>query len=199
MALWSVIGANLSLLPNAAAQHADARAAADRAIALDPNGPEVIGYAACGIVGTGDLRRGRELVERAVELDPSNAQARVSLGVTQVRAREFERGIENMRLGIRLSPRDARSTFWGMRLADALAQAGRLDEALSQAQSVCRRDGGLYTARVVTASVLARLGRAEEARSAIVEARRIRPVLSLEEVSRFFGSRAAAEVEPVWI
>jgi tetratricopeptide (TPR) repeat protein len=198
MALWRVLGANLSHLPNAAAQRADAKAAADRAIALDPDGPEVIGYAACGVVGTGDLRRGRELVERAVELDPSNAQARVSLGVTQVRVREFEGGIENMRLGIRVSPRDSRSTFWGMRLADALAQAGRLDEALSEAHSACRRDGRLYTARVVMASVLARLGRVEEARAAVIEARRIRPALSLEEVARFFGPRVAAEVESVW-
>lgn len=144
------------------------------------------------------MPRGRELLERAIELDPSNAQARVSLGVTQVRAREFERGIENLRLGIRLSPRDSRKSMWSMVLANALGKAGRLEEALSEAQSICRRDGRLYTARVVLAWVLARLGRLEEARAALVEARRIRPILSLEEVARFFGRRVAAELRVVW-
>jgi adenylate cyclase len=196
--LWTAIGADLSLLPDAAAQHASAREAAERAVALDPNGPDVLGYAGCTFVEVGDLPRGRELLERALELDPSNAQARVSLGVTQMRSREFERGIENLRLGIRLSPRDSREAFWSVVLAHALAKAGRLDEALSEAQSMCRRDGRFYTARVVLATVLTRLGRLEEARAALVEARRIRPALNLEEVARFFGRRVAADLKSVW-
>jgi adenylate cyclase len=196
--LWTAIGADLSLLPDAAAQHASAREAAERAVALDPNGPDVLGYAGCTFVEVGDSPRGRELLERALELDPSNAQARVSLGVTQMRSREFERGIENLRLGIRLSPRDSRKAFWSVVLANALAKAGRLDEALSEAQSMCRRDGRFYTARVVLATVLTRLGRLEEARAALVEARRIRPALNLEEVARFFGRRVAADLKSVW-
>jgi Flp pilus assembly protein TadD len=85
-----------------------------------------------------------------------------------------------------------------MRLANALRLAGRLDEALSQAQSVCRRDGRLYMAQVVTASVLVRLGRLEEARAAIMEARRIRPALSLEEIARCLGDPVATELVPAW-
>ena len=198
IALWTAIGANLSLLPDAAAQHERAREAADLAVALDPDGPEVLGCAGCAIVDIGELSRGRALVERAIELDPSNAQARVALGATQVRAREFDRGIENMRLGIRLSPRDYRLTLWGMVLADALAHAKRLDEALSEAQSMCRRDGRLYTARVVLAYVLTRLGRLDEARAAVIDARRIRPTLNVEEVAQFFGRRVAADLKPIW-
>jgi hypothetical protein len=103
-----------------------------------------------------------------------------------------------MRLGIRLSPRDSRLTFWGTVLADALARAGRLDEALNEARSMCRRDRRLYTPRVVMASVLTRLQRPDEARAAIVDARRIRPALTLDEVRRFFGRRVAAELETLW-
>jgi TolB-like protein/DNA-binding SARP family transcriptional activator/Flp pilus assembly protein TadD len=196
-ALWTVFGARLSLLPDAA-DHDSAREAAERAVALDPNGPEVIAYAGCAIVAMGDVSYGRELLERALELDPSNPQARVSLGATQVGAREFELGIENMRLGIRSSPRDFGLTFWEMSLANALGKAGRLDEALRQAQSVCRRDGGLYMARVVMALLLTRLGREAEARGAITEARRIRPALSLREIARFFGYPVAAKLRAAW-
>jgi len=173
-ALWTAVGANLSLLPDVPARHGEARHAAERAIALDPDGPEVLGYVGCAFVDMGESARGRELLDRALELDPSNAQARVALGATQVLAREYALGIENMRLGIRLSPRDYRLTFWGTVLAGAQAKAGRLDEALNEVRAMCRRDGLLYTPRVVLASVLTRLGRPEEARAAIVEARRIR-------------------------
>jgi TolB-like protein/DNA-binding SARP family transcriptional activator/Flp pilus assembly protein TadD len=197
-ALWTAVGANLSLLPDVAARHTEARRAVERAIALDPDGPEVLGYAGCALVDMGDLVRGREILERALELDPSNAQARVALGATQVLAREYDRGIEDMRLGIRLSPRDNRLTFWGTVLADALAKSGRLDDALKEARSMCRRDRLLYTPRIVLASVLTRLGRLDEARAAVLEARRIRPTISLDEVKRFFGRRVAAELLPVW-
>jgi TolB-like protein/Flp pilus assembly protein TadD len=195
-ALWGVTGVSLSLLPDAADQYSAREA--ERAVALDPNGPEVIAYAGCAFVRMGDVCHGRELIERAVELDPSNPQARVTLGATQVRAGEFERGIENMRLGIRSSPRDYGLTFWGMGLAIALSRAGRVEEALSQAQSVCRRDGGLYMARVVMALLLARLKREVEARAAIAEARRIRPALSLKEIARFLGDPVATELETAW-
>jgi DNA-binding SARP family transcriptional activator/TolB-like protein/Flp pilus assembly protein TadD len=198
LALWTTNGANLSFLPHTAVQYSQAREAAEKAIALDPNGPEVIGYAGCALVAMGDISRGRELVERAVELDPSNPQARVSLGATQVRAGEFERGIENMRLGIRSSPRDYGLTWWSMRLANALRLAGRLEEALTQIQTVCRRDGRLHMARVVMASTLTALGRPEEARHAILDARRIRPTLTLSEVARFVGNSVAAELQAVW-
>ena len=39
-----------------------------------------------------------------------------------------------------------------------------------------------------------RLDRPEEARRVLSEARRIRPALSLEEIKRFFGTRAAADL-----
>jgi len=198
LALWTVAGANLSFFPDVALQYSLAREAAERAVALDPNGPEVIGYAGCALVAMGDISCGRELVERAVELDPSNPQARVSLGATQTRAGDFEHGIENMRLGIRSSPRDYGVTWWSMGLANALRRAGRLEEALTQAQTVCRRDGRLHMARVVMASILTELGRPGEARHAIIDARRIRPALTLSEIARFFGSSVADELQAVW-
>jgi hypothetical protein len=83
-----------------------------------------------------------------------------------------------------------------MGLANALRLAGRLEEALSQAQTVCRRDGRLHMARVVMASKLAELGRPGEARHAIIDARRIRPTLTLSEVARL--NSVAVELQAVW-
>jgi hypothetical protein len=53
-------------------------------------------------------------------------------------------------------------------------------------------------ARVVVAWILVKLDRKDEARLALIEARRIRPALSLDEVQRFFGKKTAADLKPVW-
>jgi adenylate cyclase len=198
LALLSAFGANLSLIADDPAAREEAFAEAERAVALDPNGSDVLGYAGCALADLGEVKRGCELLERAVELDPSNAQACIALGVTQTRLQQFDSGIENLRLGMRLSPRDFRLAFWGMLLADALVRARRLEEALAEATIASRRDARLYGSRVVAAWALAKLDRREEARGALAEARRIRPRLSLDEVRRFFGDDAGHDLASLW-
>jgi TolB-like protein/Tfp pilus assembly protein PilF len=198
LALYSAFGANLSLIQDLAAAERDAKEEADRAIALDPNASDVLGYAGCALSDIGERERGCKLLEQAVALDPSNAQARVALGAALIRLDRYEEGIRSMQLGMRSSPKDFRLTFWTMILADALARAGRLEHALAEASAASLRDGRLYGARVVAACVLQKLNRSQEAREALIEARRIRPALSLDEIRRFFGRRAAADLAPVW-
>jgi TolB-like protein/Flp pilus assembly protein TadD len=198
LALLNAFGANLSLVEDRAAAERSAREEGERAVAIDPNASDVLGFAGCALADIGESERGYELLQRAVELDPSNAQAHVALGAALIRLGRFDDGIKSMHFGMRSSPKDFRLTFWSMILADALVRADRLDEALAMASTASRRDGRLYGARVVSALVLQRLNRAEEARSALAEARRIRPALSLEEIQRFFGRRAAADLGTVW-
>jgi adenylate cyclase len=198
LALLVALGANTSLLDATEDDLREAQEAAERAIALDPSSSEVLGFAGCALADMGQARRGREILERAIELNPSNAQARVALGATQVMERELEVGIANMRMGMRQSPRDSRLAFWGAALANVLAATGRLEEALAEATAACRRDDRLPGPRVVAAIALARLDRAAEARAALAEARRIRPALSLSEIRKFFGRRAAEGLVPVW-
>lgn len=198
LALTIAFGANMSLVPDTPEIRAEARRSAERAIALDPSGSEVVGYAGCAIADLGEDRRGCELLKHAIELDPSNAQARVALGAAQGRLHEFDEGIENLRCGMRLSPRDGRLAFWGMILAATLLAAGRPAEALAEAELAARRDSRLYAAHVAAAAALARLGRADDARAALAEARRIRPAITPAEVGKFFGEQVVAGLAPVW-
>jgi TolB-like protein len=198
LALLSAFGANLSLVPDITAARNDALDEAERAVALDPNASDVLGFAGCAFADLGEHERGVELLRRALELDPSNAQAHVALGASLVRFGRFDEGIQSMQFGMRSSPKDFRLTFWSMILAYALGRAGRLEEALAEASAAARRDGRLYTARVVVAWVLVGLDRKVEARAALAEARRIRPALSLEEIQRFFGQSTAADLKPIW-
>jgi adenylate cyclase len=198
LALLSAFGANLSLVQDRAAAERDAREEAERAIALDPNASDVLGFSGCALSDIGEHERGCELLQRAVDLDPSNAQAHVALGAALTQMGRVEDGISSMQYGMRSSPKDFRLTFWSMILAYALGRAGRLEEALSVASDASRRDGRLYGARVVSAWMLQRLNRPQEARGDLAEARRIRPALNLEEVQRFFGKRVAEDLAAVW-
>lgn len=190
--------ANMSLMPDTPELRAEGHAAAERAIELDPTGSEVLGYAGCALADLGEYQRGCDLLEQAIEIDPSNAQARVALGTAQTRLHQLDEGIENLRLGMRLSPRDVRIAFWGMFLADALLKAGRTEEALAEANLAARRDGRLYTARVVAARALMKLGRTHDARAALAEARRVRPHMTLAEVDKFFGLHSSDDLRPIW-
>jgi adenylate cyclase len=198
LALTIAFGANMSLIPDTPEIREEARKCAEHAIEIDPSGSEVIGYAGCAIADLGENRRGCEFLEHAIEIDPSNAQARVALGAAQARLEDFDNAISNLRLGMRLSPRDGRIAFWGMILASALLAAGKNEEAIEEAAIASRRDSRLYTSRVVSAVALARLGRNDEARSALAEARRIRPAITLPEIEKFFGKSAVADLAPVW-
>jgi len=195
--LWTAIGANMSLLPYSEATRQRASDAAQRALALDPNDFDVLGYAGCAFGDLGETSRGRKLLDRAIEFDPSNAQARVALGVLQVRDGEHATGIDNMRLGIRQSPQDFRLEFFRSLLADGLIRAGRYEEAVNEAYTACRRAGGFFLPRIVAAWALVRLARPNEARGMLVEAQRLRPSLDREQIERFFGRRAAAELDAV--
>ena len=198
LALWVAIGANLSLLPDSDAARQRATDSIERALALDPNDFDVLGYTGCALGDLGEISRGRKLLERAIEFDPSNAQARVALGVLQARDGEHATGIENMRLGIRSSPQDFRLEFFRSLLADGLIRAGRHEEALDEAHTACRRDAGFFLPRIIAAWSLLKLRRLDEARAMLGEARRIRPSLNRREIERFFGRRAAAELDAAW-
>jgi adenylate cyclase len=198
LALTIAFAANMSLIHDTPEIREEARKCAERAIEIDPSGSEVIGYAGCAIADLGEDRRGCAFLEHAIEVDPSNAQARVALGAAQARLKEFDDAIKNLRLGMRISPRDGRIAFWGMILASVLLAAGRNEEAVEEATLASRRDSRLYASRVISAVALARLGRVDEARGALAEARRIRPAITLPEIEKFFGKSAVADLAPVW-
>ena len=198
LALLNAFGANLSLVPDFAAAKKDARDEAERAVTIDPNASDVLGFAGCAFADIGEHERGVELLRRALELDPSNAQAHVALGASLVLSGRYDEGIQSLQFGMRSSPKDFRLTFWSMILANALGRAGRYEEALAEASSAARRDGRLYMAHVVAAWVLTKLDRQGEALVALAEARRIRPALNLDEIQRYFGKRTTADLKPLW-
>jgi adenylate cyclase len=198
LAVFLALGARLGLVAEGAAAVTEARAEAERAVAIDHDTSEVLGYAGCALAELGDVQRGAELLERAIENDPSNAQAWVALGSAQCFLEKMDAtGLEKLQHGMRLSPRDHRLGFWGTFYALALARHHQITEAYEEARAACRRDPQFYFARVVLAVIAAGIGRKEDAVAALSEARRLRPRLSFNEIEFLVGRRAAL-LAPLW-
>ncbi len=183
LALILAIG-HLVGLVNGAGWREEALAAAERAVALDNQDSDVLGYVGCALADMGDHHRGIDMLRRAVELDPSNAQAWAALGAALLQTGK-EEGIEHLRHGIRISPRDNRLAVWGALLARGLLNFGRVTEAIEAAGSACRCDDKIFLPRVVLAIAHWVSGNREEARAALDDARRIRPRLGIDDIRRF--------------
>lgn len=164
--------------------HDEAAGAAEKAIALDNQDSDVLGYAGCAFADMGEFMRGIGMMRRAVELDPSNAQAHAALGAALLHIGDAS-GIEEMRYGIRISPRDNRLAAWGALLARGLLSLGRIDEAIETADHACRCDDKIFLPRVVLAVAHNTAGNPDAARAALVDARRIRSHLSETDIARF--------------
>jgi adenylate cyclase len=198
LALFLSLGARLGLVADGAAAMAEARSEAERAVTIDHDASEVLGYAGCALAELGDVQRGTEILERAIENDPSNAQAWVALGTSLCFLEKMDAtGLEKLRHGMRLSPRDHRLGFWGTFYALALLRHRRMTEAHEEVRAACRRDPQFYFARIVLALTAAGLGSKEEALAALREALRLRPRLSLNEIQLLVGRRAAL-LAPLW-
>jgi adenylate cyclase len=198
LALFLSLGTRLGLVADGAAAVREARTEAERAVTIDHDASEVLGYAGCALAELGDVQRGTEILERAIENDPSNAQAWVALGTSLCFLEKMDAtGLEKLRHGMRLSPRDHRLGFWGTFYALALARHRRLTEAHEEVRTACRHDPQFYVARIVLALTAAGLGSKEEAIVALREARRLRPRLSLSEIQLLVG-RHAALLAPLW-
>jgi adenylate cyclase len=198
LALVSALAQTTGLVEPSAEQTALALAEAEAAVAADPGSSEVLGYAGCAISDLGLRERGVEILKQAVDIDPSNAQAHVALGAALALARDLDGGIVRMRHGIRLSPRDHRLAFWGWVLGGFLLLAKRPVEAIEEARLAARRDPRLHLPLVLEALALVATGQTERAATMLNAAKRLRPKLTLQEIERSHGRRAAQVLAFIW-
>tara|TARA_R110002095_G_scaffold35178_2_gene33196 strand:- start:167 stop:1852 length:1686 start_codon:yes stop_codon:yes gene_type:complete len=175
----------------------EALAAAEKALALDNGNSEVLGFVGCALTDIGFPNRGIEILEHALDLNPSNAQAMVALGTSFFFIGKNGTAVEYIRRGLELSPRDSRQAFWRGIFALALNSHGELEKGIEEAQNACRLDSSSQIPRVILASLLLRAGRQSEAASAMREARRIHPGLSLREVQGLVGQKSAGLLETI--
>jgi adenylate cyclase len=197
-ALTSALGSNTGVLPSTPELHREVLDEAERAIALDDGSTAVLGFAGCALADLGQRERGCEILQRALAIDPSNAQAHVALGASLGMQGFVEEGVASMRRGMRISPQDRRLGFWRWALGSLLLRGGQIEAALVEARASAGRDPRLHLSRILEAVALLGLGREAEAGLALAAALRIRPTLTLPEVARIQGRRAAESMGGLW-
>ena len=132
-----------------AAAERTAREEAERAVAIDPNASDVLGFAGCALVDIGDTERGHAILLRRprTRSEQRASPHRIRRDRDQTRAGS-KRASRACKFGMRSSPRDFRLTFWSMLLADGLRRAGRHEEApRSRGASLAARRPALWRAR----------------------------------------------------
>jgi len=196
-ALLLAIGAKMGLVKGEALLE-EALRDAEKALSLEPRNSEVLGYAGCALADLGDPARAEPLLERAVEENPDNPQAWAALGACRLMLARVDSGVESLRRGLRVSPNDYRRSFWLTLLASGLMRLRHRDEAIETARAACRSDANFYPARLVLAGALLRAGQQSEAGKALLDARRIRPQMQLDELRMWVGGRGQRELAVFW-
>jgi TolB-like protein/DNA-binding winged helix-turn-helix (wHTH) protein/Tfp pilus assembly protein PilF len=147
--------------------HAKAKAAAERALELDPMLSET--HAALGSIYAREYTwpEAERSLRRAIELNRNNALAHQELGVQVLAVQgRFEEGFEEVRRAVALDPLSANAS---REFAEALLWAGRYKEAEEQARRSVVLDPTRPTALLVLARALYSQGRIAEALTRVQE------------------------------
>ena len=177
----------IKLVDDLPSAHDESVAAADRALELEPNSPEVLGYAGCAFSDLGYRQRGIPLLEKAIELDASNAQARAALGAALIVSGDLKAGIAALAEAVKISPKDPGLAMWSTILALGTGYTGDIEHAEEWAKLAYKTDSRFFPGLVVLAWVQAARGQREDAQTSLNEAARLYPELSADYVSGFLG------------
>jgi tetratricopeptide (TPR) repeat protein len=123
-------------------------------------------------------------LELAVELNPSDARSYMHLASARAWTGQPDQAIANVARARKLNPKPVSPWSGSLQIAWAHMAAQRYEEALAALQrSLQLGDRGELFYRALAATY-AQLGRAEEARAALGEARRLNPSLTVDKVRR---------------
>jgi TolB-like protein len=195
LAVLLALGHWLKLVDDLPAAHDESIAAADRALELEPDSPEVLGYAGCAYCDLGYRQRGSSLLEKAIELDASNAQARAAMGASLIMSGELERGIAVLSEAVKISPKDPGMAMWATILTLGIGHMGDMERAHEWARLAYKSDSRFFPGLVALAWVQAKLGQLEDAQTSLDEAARLYPELNAGYVSDFLGKKITGQMQ----
>jgi tetratricopeptide (TPR) repeat protein len=120
--------------------------------------------------------------ERAVALDPGGSAVHTWYAISLTFAGRSEEAIPVFQKVLRLNPLGATGTF--LNLGHALANTGRVEEAVSSYKKALEREPNNIFAHISLAGQYVRMGREKEARAEAAEVLRINPKFSLDSYEK---------------
>ena len=172
-------------------------ALAQRALKIDDKDP--LPYFASGriLMMRGEHDASIAALRRSIYLNPSFAQAHHGLGMALVLAGELEEAKQALEMAERLSPLDP--ILWASTVVHALADvlSGDTAQALEWAQKTLRNPRAKgYWPHAVYAAALVQAGRLEEAKSAVQDAVRELPGLSVDYLVTTLQTKHPGGLDP---
>ncbi|HKS30242.1 MAG TPA: protein kinase [Pyrinomonadaceae bacterium] len=168
--------------------YSHARAAALRALELDPDLGEA--YAAMGLLAQSQWQwaESERLYQKALEMNPNYSLAHEWYGSLLTGTGRFEEGMREIRLAEEadpLSPRAMTMTAW------AFYQARHFDEAAAKAQQIIDLDKNFPQGHVQLGNCFEQMGRAKEAVAALKKGIKLMPDSTLPHYSLCYALVAA--------
>jgi adenylate cyclase len=130
----------------------------------------------------GEMHSGRNLLKVALQLNPSLAVAHACIGTNHILSGEPESAIKPLETAIRLSPNDFYIFHTLGEVAVARYMMGDYNLGLAAAEEALQIRPGYFYAHIVRVGCLARLGRLNEARTALVAFITRRPDFTVKDV-----------------
>jgi tetratricopeptide (TPR) repeat protein len=199
LALVMALGERVGLVEPDKARRGEAVRHAEKAIELDPSAPGILGLAGCALVDTGQVLRGKAVLERSLTLDPNNAQALAAMGTVRLQDREFDAAVDLLTRAVGISPHDGRIAVWGSMLAIGCMMAGDLDRAVVEAERAVAADDRTHLSRIVLAAIALAKGDKRAARAAFDDARRVTPDLNETQIAAVVGRTAAGDLAAAFL
>ena len=169
-------------------------AAAERALVLDPDNTDALTVHGRIMALQGKLDLSISSLRRAIVLNPNAAFAHFNLGQTYNWAGRSGDAIEHIDHALRLSPRDPLAWAFHLVRSLCLSRLERAEDAIEAAELSLRDGQHIFWPHLALAIACCTSGDLERARTAITEAKRVEPKLSLS-----FVHKASMNIEASYI
>jgi TolB-like protein len=153
---------------------------ADRSIAIAPDDPQP--YIAKSIYLTNGNHpvEGLRAADAGLGVNPNNANLHAARGLAENYLGHFEQGIWEEGQAMRLSPRDPLIGNWHNFTAEAELGLGHFDAAIEEANKAIDAGYRVFLSYSMLAVAYALNGNLEQAKTALAEARRLNPKLTVK-------------------
>jgi adenylate cyclase len=156
---------------------------ADRAIAQDNGNQFAYANKAFALEISGRPADGLTAVDAGLRVNPNSAPLLAARGSILTYLRRFDEAVESIESAMRLSPRDPGTSQWFNYRADAEIGLEKYAPALADAKAAIEGGWRLFYPYLNVAVCEAELGHADAAKSALDEARRLNPALTIKWLS----------------
>jgi adenylate cyclase len=150
----------------------------DRAIALAPRNPWNYSTKSVWLAMTGRPKEGVRVADAALAINPNYAAEYTYRALAESYLGQFEQAKSDVQRAVRLSPRDPRLGQWHDKMADAELGLGHFDAAIDESNKAIDAGFRAFFAYLPLAIARALKGDIDEAKTALTEARRLKPELS---------------------